>query len=330
MPDRQPERELSAEDRNWERRRRTAAQSATPASVEYALFARLGLSEVAGRVWQESLQVSDRARRRVGQLLRARYGIRSPKGGLVPIVVLILVFAMVAPLAMLGFGRGAHNVDPLPEAGALCTAIIGLAMFVASLLTIGRPVPRPTSYQAQVAGVLLGGWALTWIAWPGDAGPSVTPLLLAGIAGLVLAVIVFAIGRHRDPAATAELDAAESDARRLVLADLAVERASLRAELERVFAERGDRAEVVRMRDDMLEHVTPATGTGEQPPADAVPGWHMVSERTSDWLPKQWPPARASAVTRSGSAASAADRTDRNSNAQPANDQTSNDGTSDG
>ncbi|QEO14978.1 hypothetical protein FLP10_11550 [Agromyces intestinalis] len=274
----------------WRRSNGGGSRPLSGAEIESALFVELGLRDESARVWRESRAVSDRAHRRVGALLRARYGIRSPRGGLVTVLVLVCVLGMVAPLVLLGIGYRGHALEPDPRTGALLTAIVGTVMLAASMLTLGRPVARPTFFQSGVVCVLLGGFALLWILASG-ADPSTRTWLAVGAIGLVLAVIVFWFGRIRDPESTARIDAALETVRAEVLVEVEHERQRLFAELEQVFAVRGDRELLRRARTIALAALHAGGNDADDTQPDSVPGAYIVVERTSDWLPKRWPPS---------------------------------------
>lgn len=257
------------------------------AEVEHQLLDACGLGAIAQRIWQESRAVSAAAGRRVGRLTRERYGIRSPKGGLSGILVFLLTLGMTAPLIFLGIGYRGNSLEPRPDAGAMWTAIIGGAMLAIALATLGRPVPRSTSFQSQAVCVALGGLATLWAITTDQ--PTVRLGLVIGIAGLVLAVALFWFGRHRDPAATAKLDSAVDVARAEVTSEVAAERERLVAELTAELAAalpRRDLEVLRRARTLAIETLRAEGNRAEDLAPDSAPGAYIIEERTNDWMPR--------------------------------------------
>ncbi|MRG59988.1 hypothetical protein GE115_08920 [Agromyces sp. CFH 90414] len=296
MTDAAPDPDLDAEARalaahvidpfRWHRSQGRSPRP-TASDIEFTLFRARGLGAEADRIWHSARGVSDAAGRQVGRIARARYGVRSPRGGLIPIVVLLLTIGMTAPLVLLGIGYRGHSLEPRPEAGAFWTAIIGGAMFVAALVTIGRPVPRPTFFQSQVVCVVLGGFATVWVFVTDD--PAVRVRLIVGIAALVLTVVIFWVGRLRDPAATAAIDAALDDARAEAASGIPRERERLKAELAAEFADRDDCELLRRARTIAIETLHAEGNAAEDTAPDSAPGAYIIEQRTSDWMPRPQP-----------------------------------------
>lgn len=283
-------------------RRHGSSHLPAAAQIEYALFRARGLGAIGDATWHAARAVSDAAGRRVGRLVRARFGARSPKGGLVPISVFLLTLGMTAPLVFLGIGYRGNSLDPRPDAGAFWTAIIGGAMLVVALCTLGRPVPRFTFFQSQVVCVVLGGLAAIWAF--ATESPSVRLGLVVGIVGLALTVGIFWFGRARDRGATAAIDSAVDDARAEVKLEVETERERLIADLTAKLAEslpgRDDLAVLRRARNIAFEALHGEGNSGEDLDPDSVPGAHIIAARTSDWLPRRDGAGAASGASRRG------------------------------
>lgn len=267
------------------------ARDATTARVDDTVLRMHGLADLGSRLWAEASTVSDRAKADVTARVRAEYGVRNPRNGLIPILVLVLTFAGAIPL---GFLNAIRLGSPGGEATAsVLTAGIGIAQLVVSLSTGIRPVARPTVFQARISAlVLLASVVIGFVLT--DGVPRI--LFVVGALGTLCAAIVYTMGRARDPEATARIDDAERRARVEVARDVDAERRRLRAELESALAGRDDVDTMRRTRSLAIAAFREEGGTAEDADPPALPGEYIIRDNTKQWLPLTeqglWPPGR--------------------------------------
>lgn len=135
-----------------------APADASVADIDVAVLNIHGMSSLATRMWREAHEVCERARRRVGGRLRARFGARNPHGGALTILVLVLTFSVAAPLGLLNGVRLGSPEDAV-WAAAVSSVIGGVALILA-LLTGFKPVARPTRLQSQLFAIGMVGSAV--------------------------------------------------------------------------------------------------------------------------------------------------------------------------
>ncbi|WAA67003.1 hypothetical protein [Microbacterium oxydans] len=265
-------------------------RDASAARIDDTVLRIHGLKELGSSLWAEASKVSDRAKAAVTARVKAEYGVRSPRNGLIPTLVLILTFAGAIPIGFL-------NAIRLGSAGgeiiaAVLTAGIGIAQLVLSLSTGIRPVARPTVFQSRISVVVLLvsvviGFVLT------DGVPRI--LFIVGALGTLCAAIIYTMGRARDPEATERIDDAERRARIEVTRDVDAERRRMRAELESALAGRDDLDTMRRTRSLAIAAFREEGGKAEDADPTALPGEYIIRDNTNRWLPLTeqglWPPS---------------------------------------
>lgn len=249
--------------------------------IEYAVLTVAGLPELRDRLVTESNAVAARARGRVTALLRERFGGRRPQlSGWHSLLVFLLTFAAVAPIALLASLRlGNGGTEP---AAAVVTAITGVLQLVVALSVVGKPVVRSTLFQAQISLVLVVGVAALGASITSAPLPA---LFLTGAVGSVAAVVVYLWGR-RDREQTQLIDDGLETAYLDVSGEVAAERARLLDGAARELRGAGvDVAGVTALRSAAIALLRSSGNPAVDDDPSAVPGAYLVLGHTSAWLP---------------------------------------------
>lgn len=268
-----------------------APQHANAAQIDRAVLRAHGLEELAVQLWREAGETSDRAAAEVTRRIRAEYGVRSPRGGLLPIAVLILTFAGAAPIGFLNAIR-LGSPGGLTVAAVL-TVVLGLAALGLSFAAGMRPVAGPTALQSKISAfvMLLAGGIGIAVA----ADPVADALFAVGAVGAIGAAAIYAFGRSRDRAATERIDSAEARIRAEVAPQVDQDRARLRDELAARLSGRDDVDAMRSMRSLAIAAFRDQGGKTEDADPGALPGGYIIRDNTTRWLPLTerglWPPA---------------------------------------
>ncbi|WP_226534222.1 hypothetical protein [Microbacterium paraoxydans] len=265
-------------------------RDASAARIDDTVLRMHGLKDLGSRLWAEASAVSDRAKSEVTARVKAEYGLRSPRNGLIPILVLFLTFAGAIPI---GFLNAIRLGSPGGEVtAAMLTAGIGVAQLIVALSTGIRPVARPTVFQSRISVIVLLisvviGFVLT------EGVPRI--LFIVGALGTLCAAIVHTMTRARDPEATARIDDAEARARTDVTRTVDAERHRMRTELEAALAGRDDIDTMRRTRSLAIAAFREEGGKADDADPAALPGEYIIRNNTNRWLPLDeqglWPPS---------------------------------------
>lgn len=265
-------------------------RDASAARIDDTVLRMHGLKDLSSQLWAEASAVSDRAKAEVTTRVKTEYGMRSPRNGLVTILVLILTFAGAIPI---GFLNAIRLGSPGGEITAsILTVGIGVAQLIVALSTGIRPVARPTVFQSRISVVVLLisvviGFVLT------DGVPRI--LFIVGALGTLCATIIYTMARARDPEATARIDDAEARARAEVKRTVDSERRRMRAELETALAGRDDIDAMRHTRSLAIAAFREEGGKADDPDPSALPGEYIIRNNTNRWLPLDeqglWPPS---------------------------------------
>lgn len=248
--------------------------------VEYAILTSRGLRSVADDTWLDAAAVTKGARARIRRHLHGRYGTRSPRGGLVTVGTLLLVFAPAAPLGLLNAVRLGSSSVELFAAGL--TTAIGAAALLLAACAAGRPVPRATLFQAEVLAVLLVGTAIAGVTM--TYGVSRWGFIV-GAALAAIAAIAHRVGRSRDSAATAEFDGSLAAAYDAVAASVDADRERMIHSLRATLSRRADHAEMRALRTATIAALREAGNLVADLDPDAVIGTAIVQQNTTAWRP---------------------------------------------
>lgn len=255
-------------------------RDASAARIDDTVLRIHGMQDLGSHLWAEASTVSDRAKADVTARVKAEYGARSPRNGLIPTLVLVLTFAGAVPL---GFLQAIRLGSPGGEVtAAVLTAALGIAQLLLSLGTGVRPVARPTVFQSRISVVvLLASVVIGFMVT--DGVPRI--LFVVGALGTLCAAIIYTMGRARDPEATERIDDAERRAGIEVTRDVDAERRRLRAELERALAGRDDIDRMRRTRSLAIAAFREEGGKAEDADPSALPGEYIIRDNTDRWLP---------------------------------------------
>lgn len=265
------------------------ASRASAAEIEKAVLRVYKLDSISSRLWHESAAVCDRARKSVKQRLRARFGARSPRGGAITMLTLVLVFSIALPI---GFLNAIRLGSPEGAAiAAIATVAIGGISLVLSLLSRFKPVSRPTLFQAQLLTVGL--------AFSAGIGAVITEgiirmLFIAGAATGIAALIIFLIGRYRDLEATRQIDTGLENAFIDVTTEVTAERARMLDSLAGELSGRTDLDDIRALRSASIEAFRALGNEASDDDPRSLPGAYIIHIQTRYWLPIThnglWPP----------------------------------------
>ena len=256
---------------------------ATEADVDAIVLRLHGLAPLAQRLWREGHRVSSDARRSVDRRLREKFGLRNPRSGLFTIGVFILALSMTAPIAYL---LPRLRTPDSAELSANSGAILGRATLVVVLLTLGKPVVRSTFFQLQFIAVVLVGSAVAGTAISGQ----IHMTAVAGVAVGILSLMLAAIGRARDRAATEDIDNALEQAHLDVAPEVARAREGMLSTLAPELDKSGADLDAMRaMRTAAITAFRAEGSSATDLDPTALPGAYIVHRQTSTWLPVEWP-----------------------------------------
>ncbi|MGM1017073.1 MAG: hypothetical protein ACQEW8_05995 [Actinomycetota bacterium] len=260
------------------------------AQVDRAVLRSYGLAEVADRIWRDATEVSDTARADVTRRVRSEHGARSPRGGLISILVRILTFTGAIPIGFLNAIR-LGSPEGL-QIGAVLTAALGIVAVGLATATRLRPVAASTAFQSKIFALLILIASAIGVTIADDIVQ--TLLFIAGAAGALIAAVLYSIGRARDRSATAHIDEAEARARTEVAPSVDAERERMRARLAGALSGRADVDAIRSTRSLVIAALRQEGSAAEDTAPTSLPGEYIIRTNTNRWLPLSeqgvWPP----------------------------------------